>query len=592
MSSYQVLARRFRPVDFEDVVGQEEVLASLRSSLAQERLPHALLFTGSRGVGKTTTARILARAVNCEVSPGPEPCGKCQACTSILSGSASDVIELDAASNNGVEEVRALREQAGYAPIRLRRKVFILDEVHMFSRAAFNALLKVLEEPPEHVLFVLATTEAHKIPETVRSRCQVLPFRRIQTQDIAGRLAALCAREGVEAASEVLEEIAASSMGGLRDAETSLERILPLADSLDLDAYRRLVGRLGPSRAAELVLACMSGELAVALRYAAEAVETGVDERECLGEVLEVLRLVLLLLVDGEDTVLVEAAGAWRERLLELARKSDIETLDAMLQLVILARDRIRVMDDRRVLLELTLVRLARVGNASSLGELLAAAQPRVRQAAPQGQAAPQAQLAPQSQTAASVSSSATPSTEASKTPRDASTPKLARNRSSSQDADPWVRTVESALEERARLGTLLSQATLQWQGDAMLQLGFGKLKTIERTLIKSAKSRQWIEEALSGFAGRAVQVKVLIEASGDRAAPAAKLAAGRAPGRGTALGKEGEAGEAAAGTDHDSAATPRPKLRGVDPSELPAVGRRAAELFDVQHVEREDGTS
>ena len=179
-ASYQVLARRFRPTAFEEVVGQPEVLASLEASLRKERVPHAFLFCGSRGVGKTTTARILARAVNCERSPGFAPCGQCAACDAILEGSASDVVELDAASNNGVEEVRALREQASYAPIRLRRKVFILDEVHMFSRAAFNALLKILEEPPEHVLFVLATTEAHKVPETVRSRCQILPFRRIR----------------------------------------------------------------------------------------------------------------------------------------------------------------------------------------------------------------------------------------------------------------------------------------------------------------------------------------------------------------------------------------------------------------------------
>ena len=244
-STYQVLARRFRPARFGDVVGQESVIRTLQSCLSEGRVPHAFLFCGSRGVGKTTSARILARAVNCESGVSAEPCGECGPCKEILAGTASDVVELDAASNNGVDEVRALREQAGYAPLRLRKKVFVLDEVHMFSRSAFNALLKILEEPPEHVVFVLATTELHKVPDTVRSRCQVLTFRRIQEKDIRARLAQIAEQEGITVDPEILAEIAASSLGGLRDAETALERILPLAQGLDLEGYRQLEGRLG-----------------------------------------------------------------------------------------------------------------------------------------------------------------------------------------------------------------------------------------------------------------------------------------------------------------------------------------------------------
>ncbi|MDP6423155.1 MAG: DNA polymerase III subunit gamma/tau, partial [Planctomycetota bacterium] len=366
--SYQVVARRFRPVVFDDVVGQPAVLTTLKACLASERLPHAFLFCGSRGIGKTTTARILARAINCEAGLGPDPCGTCAACKGVLDGSANDVVELDAASNNGVDEVRAMREQAAYAPIRLRRKVFILDEAHMFSKSAFNALLKILEEPPAHVVFVLATTEPHKIPETVRSRCQVLTFRRIHNGDIKGRLERICAQEGVSIADEVLTDIAASAMGGLRDAETALERILPLADSLDLDGYRRLVGRLGPTRAADLVEACMRADARQALLYANEAFETGVDERECLGEVLQVLRHVFALLVDGSETLLVEASGEWRARLAAIAAATDLVRVDAMVQIVVLARERIRQLEDRRVLLELTLVRLARLGELVSVG--------------------------------------------------------------------------------------------------------------------------------------------------------------------------------------------------------------------------------
>ncbi|MCA8972576.1 MAG: DNA polymerase III subunit gamma/tau [Planctomycetes bacterium] len=583
-NSYKVLARRFRPTDFDDVVGQPEVLASLRTSLEQGRLPHALLFAGSRGVGKTTTARIIARAVNCEVTPGPSPCGTCAACKSILEGSASDVVELDAASNNGVEEVRALREQAGYAPIRLRKKVFILDEVHMFSRAAFNALLKILEEPPAHVLFVLATTEAHKIPDTVRSRCQVLPFRRIGAGDIEGRLAAICEREGVQASAEVLAEIAAASMGGLRDAETALERVLPLAQELDLAAYRRLVGRLGPTRAAELVATCLAGDTKAALHYSREAVETGVDERECLGEILEVLRLVLLLHVDGEDSMLFEATGSWRERLLELTRASSLETIDAMMQLLVLARDRIRHLDDRRILLELTLVRMARIGSVQTLGELLAAA-PLVES---EGRVESEGHVVSAGSATASHARSAasattnSPSTASPSTTSQPSPPAMGLSATGSpstgspptrgnRSADPWVATVERALTERERLGNLLSAATLDWKSDAELRLEFGALKTIDRALVTSEKSKSWIESALSDAAGRRVAIEVVTAAASKSKKPSASA---------------GATGAGASGDAQQGARRPR---GNVDPDELPGLGRKAMELFDVRHVERTD---
>ena len=575
--SYQVLARRFRPKAFDDVVGQPEVLASLRTSLEQGRLPHALLFSGSRGVGKTTTARILARAVNCEVSPGASPCGSCAACLSILEGSATDVIELDAASNNGVEEVRALREQAGYAPIRLRKKVFILDEVHMFSRAAFNALLKILEEPPAHVLFILATTEAHKIPETVRSRCQVLPFRRIGAPDIEGRLAAICEREGVVAAPEVLAEIAAASMGGLRDAETALERVLPLAKELDLAAYRRLLGRLGPTRAAELVEASFAGDGRAALHYAREAVDTGVDERECLGEVLDVLRALLLLHVDGEDSLLLEATGSWRERLNALARHASIEIIDAMMQLLVLARDRIRHLDDRRILLELTLLRLTRVAGAQSLGELLASAPahvPSFGEAAAQRAQPRHGEPAPTP--APTPAPAATPRRvdEAPSPP----TPTAATVRGRARSKDPWVATVERALAERGRLGNLLSDAHLTWVDDASLRLSFGPLKTIDRALVSADKSRDWLRQVLTEEAGRPIEIEVEVSTS-----------AGGKSGADAATKRAATRGAAEQCANPEAGRTARRTGGKVDPEELPGLGRKAMELFDVQHVERAD---
>jgi DNA polymerase III subunit gamma/tau len=377
-AAYQVVARRFRPKAFEEVVGQEQVVSSLRSSLQQKRVPHAYLFAGSRGVGKTTTARILARCLNCEQGPTPEPCGTCALCKSLLDGTNPDVIEIDAASHNGVDDVRMLREAIGYAPMRSRFKVFILDEAHMMSRAAWNALLKTLEEPPPNVVFVLATTESHKIPETIRSRCQVQLFRRIEDDDIVARLRSIADREGVAIADEVLREIAVGSRGGMRDSETALERVLPLAreqgGTFDLAAWRAIVQRVGSDAVVDAVAELMQGNAGAALRFAQEMRDTGGDEREGLGEQIEVLRSLLLLTVDGADSGLVSASGALRERYQQLATAAKPMQLDAMIQAALLGRERLRRLEDRGVVLELTLVRMAQAGSLSSLADLVAEA--------------------------------------------------------------------------------------------------------------------------------------------------------------------------------------------------------------------------
>ncbi len=373
---YQVVARRFRPRTFGEVVGQEPILNSLRASLKSGKIPHAYLFAGSRGVGKTTLARILARCLNCEQGPTPEPCGTCELCRSILDGSNTDVVEIDAASNNGVDDVRVLRESVGFAAMRSRYKVYILDEVHMLSKPAFNALLKTLEEPPPNVVFVLATTELHKVLETIRSRCQVLLFRRVGEPDIVERLRMIAAQDGVNLPDEVLEEIATQSRGGMRDAETALERVLPVArdagGTLDLAAYRGLVQRVGADRAVEVATALLAGQPGPALHFAAELRQSGVDEREALGELIEVLRWSLLLKVDGADTALVTAGGALRPRLQALADAAEAHALEAAIQAGVLGRDRLRRLDDRAAVVELTLVRMAQAGRLPTLAALLA----------------------------------------------------------------------------------------------------------------------------------------------------------------------------------------------------------------------------
>jgi DNA polymerase-3 subunit gamma/tau len=375
---YQVVARRFRPKRFTELVGQDGVVASLRSALQSGRIPHAFLFSGSRGVGKTTSARILARALNCETGPTADPCGTCDACRSILAGTHPDVVEIDAASHNLVDDIRELRDRVGFASMGGRYKVYILDEVHMLTRSAFNAFLKTLEEPPKNVVFVLATTELHKVPETIRSRCQVLLFRRVDEQDVVSRLRAIVEAEGLTLGDPILEEIAASCRGGMRDAETALERILPVVREVDggdfdIDTYRRLVHRVGLDRAVEVAEELLSGNAAPALHFAEDVVGNGVDEREALGELLEVFRAVLLLKVDGQDSTLVAFHGALRERLQLLAQHAEAPRLDAIIQAGLLGRERIRRLDDRRLVLEVTLLRMAEAGSLPTLADLVQA---------------------------------------------------------------------------------------------------------------------------------------------------------------------------------------------------------------------------
>lgn len=373
---YQVVARRFRPHSFQEVVGQDEVLHSLRTALAQKKVPHAFLFSGSRGVGKTTSARILARCLNCEKGVTPDPCGTCDLCKSILDGSNPDVVEIDAASNNSVDDVRELREHTAFASMRSRYRVFILDEVHMLSKSAFNALLKTLEEPPPQVVFVLATTELHKVPETIRSRCQVLLFRRVDEPNLQKRLAMIAEKEGVAIAPEVLAEIATSVRGGVRDAETALEKILPLArergGSFDLEAYHALVSRVGTESVVEVAQSLLQGDAKAALHFARELQRQGIDEREALGDLVEVLRSLMLLKVDGPDTGLVSVTGPMRERLAALAAATQPHQLDAMISAGLLGRERLRRLEDRGAVIELALLRMAQAGTLPTLADLLA----------------------------------------------------------------------------------------------------------------------------------------------------------------------------------------------------------------------------
>jgi len=300
----QVFYRKWRPQTLAEVAGQQQVTQTLRNALDSDRISHAYLFCGPRGTGKTSTGRILAKAVNCLTNGKGEPCNTCSMCQAITEGRALDVIEIDAASNRSIDDIRDLRERVSYAPSQARCKVYIIDEVHMLSKDASNALLKTLEEPPPYVIFVLATTEAHKILPTILSRCQRFDFRRIPQADIASKLARICIAEGIEAEPEALQLIARSVTGSLRDAENLLEQLIAYyGNKIELTQVQTILGITGDWRIKELVKHIVENDVSAGMTTLNSVNSDGLDLRQFNRELVEYLRELLLVKTGSDEAV-------------------------------------------------------------------------------------------------------------------------------------------------------------------------------------------------------------------------------------------------------------------------------------------------
>ncbi len=369
--SYLVLARKYRPRVFADMVGQDVVTATLRGAIAENRVGHAYLFTGPRGTGKTSTARILAKALNCEKGPAPDPCGECERCRAADAGSEIDLVEIDAASNTGVDYVRELREQVAYRPMRARFKIYIVDEVHMLSKPAFNALLKTLEEPPAHVKFLFATTELEKVIETVVSRCQVLRLVPLSEDTIEARLDTVFGMEGVRAESGVSKALARRARGGMRDALSLADQLLSIAgDAPTLADIDKLSAAAGGEAYEALFDALEAGDRARALSSLPPAEGS---EAEFLSGLLEHLRATLLVGLCGEDVPLVGLSPDERKRAKQRAGKLGSERLALWLEELLLARERMRELPQHaRLALEVALLDLCRPESALPLSEIAA----------------------------------------------------------------------------------------------------------------------------------------------------------------------------------------------------------------------------
>jgi DNA polymerase-3 subunit gamma/tau len=375
--AYTVLARRYRSQTFDELVGQEAVAQTLKNAIRTSRVAHAFMFTGTRGVGKTSSARILAKAVNCpNRGEDGNPCGKCETCKAIARGDDMDVIEIDGASNNSVDQIRELRQSAGIRPAKSPYKIYIIDEVHMLSGGAFNALLKTLEEPPEHVKFIFATTDIHKVPATIISRCQRFDFKNIPTQRIADHLKEICKDEGMDADEDAIFRIARLGNGSMRDALSILDRVLSLGEKKITDkVLEELLGKPPTQAIGSLVEAIANADAAAAITQADALLKEGMGVEQVLSELVEFLRNVMIVATCGGKTDLLEVPAESRGRFASLAEKFDAPSLVHMIALCEQTLRSLRGSTMQRPLFDALIVRLALSEQFSAIRQLLASPQ-------------------------------------------------------------------------------------------------------------------------------------------------------------------------------------------------------------------------
>jgi DNA polymerase-3 subunit gamma/tau len=370
---YQVIARKYRPQSFVDVVNQEHVKTTLENAIAQGRIAHGYIFSGQRGTGKTTVARILARCLNCVQGPTNQPCGVCSSCLEIAQGNAPDVIEIDAASNRGINEMRELRENVRYQPARDRYKIFIIDEAHQITNEAFNALLKTIEEPPGWVVFVLCTTEAHKIPATIASRCQHFSFRSVDFEDLTARMAWICGQEGIEADADALAILAQAGEGSVRDSLSALDQAIACCGTkLNAAEVRALLGAFSLESLDQVTEALAAADSARMLGTVGELERNGQNLQHFSRELARYFRNLLVAKIAGGDTRLIAASQAERTKLAAIAAKFSEEDLTRYLQIALDIFKDLQFSLQPRFHLEIGLLRLVQAGKLVTIEEALA----------------------------------------------------------------------------------------------------------------------------------------------------------------------------------------------------------------------------
>src|SRR6185436_10540221 len=377
--SYQVLARKYRPQNFSDVIGQEHVTRTLKNAIEQGRIAHGYIFSGHRGIGKTTIARILAMALNCRASDKPalEPCGVCDSCTEIRAGNSVDVIEIDVATNRGIDEIRELREGARYRPARDRFKIYILDEAHQITDAAFNALLKPLEEPPSHIIFMMATTQPEDIPQTIRSRCQHFSFRAVRFEQILQQLKDLSGREKIEADDDALALLAEAGDGSMRDALSILDQAIASSTGrLTAEQVRNLVGAAPSGVLEEVMQAVAQGSSETVLRLVDRLISEGHSPTHFARQMVRFLRNTVVARIAGAESSLLQVSSDERNRVVRVAELFSEEDLARHLQIMLRTHAELGYRQEQRFHLELGLLKMAHAQRLLPIEQLLSGVEP------------------------------------------------------------------------------------------------------------------------------------------------------------------------------------------------------------------------
>jgi len=492
--SYLVLARKWRPQGFDEVVGQRHVTQTLKNAILSGRVAHAFIFSGPRGVGKTTTARILAKSVNCENGPTPEPCGRCYCCQEISNGNSVDVIEIDGASNTSVEDVRELRENLKYAPSRGRAKIYIIDEVHMLSTSAFNALLKTLEEPPSHVIFIFATTEPHKIPATILSRCQHFEFRRIPQQEIVGRLRRITDEEDIIISDKGLVLIARASEGSLRDALSLLDQVVAFGgQQIKEEDLIMILGMADQETLRSFSKAILLKDPGKAILLLDDLVEKGQDLRQFSRDMTEHFRNLIMVKIAEKPDSLIDLPEEDIAEMKQEVADVTLEDLEILFNLFLRLEGDIRVSTSPRFLLEMALVRAAQIKGLQSIDKIL-------RKIQDLENGLGRITEIKGSETEGSTLNQIQEKTEESKI--------VVSGGSTIKDNDRWLRIVDSIKKKNHPLGSKLEQAVVLGFTDDELTIGFNGGATIFIDSVKRATKK--IIEAVSEIYHKEVKVNVL----------------------------------------------------------------------------------
>ncbi len=528
--SYLVLARKYRPLTFGDIIAQEHVTRTLVNAISSGRISHSYLFSGPRGVGKTSTARLLARAVNCPSPVGQDPCNACDSCRQIIEGRALDVLEIDGASNRGIDEIRDLRERVGYAPSSSRYKVYIIDEVHMLTPEAFNALLKTLEEPPSHVIFIFATTAPHKVPPTILSRCQRFDFKAVAPARMISRLEHVLRAEEIAMPPEVVAMIARKADGAMRDALSLCDQVIAFCDGdYGVERAGQVLGLLDSGLFFELSRLVLERRSAEAVEFIDRLADSGVDLEEFYGELVRHYRNLMVFKLGGREPEVTAVSPAQADRYAELADRMEIGDLVRSLQLILGFEETIKRSGQQKISLELLLVRLTMMEKSINISELISrlehgadgsgavrrpAAPPAEHPAAPHRPAAaspgpPPAtrEPGPAWSSPAAAMPQSPPQPTATGRPAAAAPPPVEPPRKAgpvdlAAIRRDWSRVAELVKARRISLGPIVGSLEPESYQDGLLVLKIGAGQRRDLELLGQPDNRRLVDEVIRGLFG------------------------------------------------------------------------------------------